>query len=114
MLRFDGKFYTCKKSFDEWTFEAKIFWAGSAGKIKIEPAPPFRPMTHEEFGATRIPSALQQSSSLQMKNQSSCVCGDLSQNLKISPRTRWRLFLWALGFLLRQKFVLAEIQKKID
>ena len=92
MLHFDGKFYTCKKSFDERTFEAKIFWAGSAGRIKIEPAPPFRPMTHEEFGATRIPSALQQSSSLQMKNQSSCACGDLSQNLKISPRTWWRLF----------------------
>ena len=104
MHRFDGKFYNCKLSFDEWTFEAKIFWAGSAGRIKIEPAPPFRPMTHEEFGATRIPSALQQSSSLQMKNQSSCVCGDLSQNLATNSVAT---FL-ALGCLLRHKLVLAE------
>ena len=69
-------------------------------------------MTHEEFGATRIPSALQQSSSLQMKNQSSCHSGDLSQNLKISPRIWWRYFL-ALGFVLRLKFVLAETRKNL-
>jgi hypothetical protein len=78
-------------------------------RIKIEPAPPFRPMTHEEFGATRIPSALLTADE---KSEFLCLWRFISKSENLATNSLATLFL-ALGFLLHLKFILAETRKKL-